>query len=133
LNAINIFCHNCLSSGELLAVRNILDKYWHLFSSDSSFVQTSVEEVTHNIGGSTGDDDWQEYTNRLRSFQSDNNNRVSHPGVSCKHGTHCKNYKCDSILIFLVSVHQTNFDAEMSVKISKGTSDNHSWKEKTTW
>ena len=65
------FVHELVGSDEAVAMWHLVDENWHLFSSDSFFVQTSIAHLTKEIRHSNGDDDWNKDINILGSLHHD--------------------------------------------------------------
>ena len=66
-----VFVHELVGSDEAVAMWHVGDENWHLFSTDSFFVQTPITHVTHDIRHSNGDDAWNKDINILGSFHHD--------------------------------------------------------------
>ena len=68
----NIFGHELFGSDEAVTVWDAVDQDWHLFSSDSLFIKTSIAHITTEIRHSNCDNDWNKDINILRSLHDDN-------------------------------------------------------------
>jgi len=68
LKAHNLFTHELFSADKAVAMRNLGDENWHLFGSNSFFIQTSVAKITHEIRHSNSNDDWNKNVNVLGGF-----------------------------------------------------------------
>lgn len=80
-NGNDVLAHELLCSDKTVAMWNGRDQNWHLFGSDSFFIQTPVAKSSHEIRHAYSDDDWNEDIDVLRSLHNDNHQRICHSGV----------------------------------------------------
>lgn len=67
----DVFGHELFGSDEAVTMWHVVGQDWHLFSSNSLFIKTSIAHFTTEIRHSNSDNTWNKDINILRSLHDD--------------------------------------------------------------